>query len=245
MTQFKGSRSKKDIMAGVKAEVTWSRKRMNNTIEYGTVDGSRIFRLHDTDIITFAPNGNIILDSGGWQTVTTKQRMNHFLPNGSIFQEKYIWYLAINGDQYVYQDGITIHPDHSVSNAAKEDELKTLNREIKKYVNAYCKELFAQRLPEPSSGDCWLCSMVTKDGTPLVEATHNASHLISHMEEKYYVPSLIFNAIRDCGCSQAAQWYLSYCFKKAESVPWAEGTAQQQIQKAMVRYMRRQLGLAK
>lgn len=48
--------------------------------------------LHSTRIITFYENGGFMLNSGGWQTVTTKQRLNQFMPDGwRISQEDYEW----------------------------------------------------------------------------------------------------------------------------------------------------------
>ena len=95
MTQFKGKRSKKDILSGVTSNVTWSRKRYNNTVEYGLEDGTLAIRLHDTDIIKWMPNGDIILNSGGWQTRTTKDRFNRFLHTIYVFQSNNIWYIAL------------------------------------------------------------------------------------------------------------------------------------------------------
>ena len=37
-------------------------------------------RLHSTDIVTFEPNGRITLDLGGYNTVTTRNRMNSYIP---------------------------------------------------------------------------------------------------------------------------------------------------------------------
>jgi hypothetical protein len=39
-------------------------------------------RLHDTDVVTLHPDGSITLNTGGWYTVTTKDRLNSYLPFG-------------------------------------------------------------------------------------------------------------------------------------------------------------------
>lgn len=58
------------------------RKIANNT--YAERRGEAIaVRLHDTDVVTFHPNGDIQLNTGGWFTVTTKERMNSMLPHGT------------------------------------------------------------------------------------------------------------------------------------------------------------------
>lgn len=37
-------------------------------------------RFHQTNIVTFYPNGDIVLVNGGWYTPTTSARMNEYLP---------------------------------------------------------------------------------------------------------------------------------------------------------------------
>jgi len=65
----------------------------NNTIEYWNSKGERIIRYCYTDIIRFLPKENkVILNSGDWQTYTTKERINAFLPpNYSILQFCNTW----------------------------------------------------------------------------------------------------------------------------------------------------------
>ncbi len=49
-------------------------------------------RLHATDILTFYPCGSVVVKTGGWKTVTTKSRINDYLPVGwHIFQEYGVW----------------------------------------------------------------------------------------------------------------------------------------------------------
>ncbi len=57
-----------------------SKKTANNTLEINYPDGRKAYRLHDTDIVTYMPNGDIKLDTGGWDTMTTRKRMNGYLP---------------------------------------------------------------------------------------------------------------------------------------------------------------------
>lgn len=50
---------------------------------------------HETDIVTFYPDGVIILDNGGWRTSTTRYRINQYLPDGYyLVQDKYEWYIG-------------------------------------------------------------------------------------------------------------------------------------------------------
>ena len=52
-------------------------------------------RLHDTYIVKFWSDGQITLHTGGWHTVTTKDRINEFI-KGRVYQEKHIWYYVRN-----------------------------------------------------------------------------------------------------------------------------------------------------
>lgn len=95
--------------------------------------------LHETPIVTFLESGAIELNSGGWQTVTTKRRINRYLPAGvSLFQERGEWILrdvrpeflpdGIHTDtngragrryEVPFRDGLTIRPDASLHGAER------------------------------------------------------------------------------------------------------------------------------
>lgn len=48
-------------------------------------------RLHSTDVVTYYPDGSIRLDSGGYRTVTTKDRINRFSPI-RVWSKNWEWY---------------------------------------------------------------------------------------------------------------------------------------------------------
>ncbi len=81
----------------------------NNTyrVDYPT---SEAIRLHDTDILTFEAD-HVTLNSGGWQTHTTKARLNEYLPAGvHVEQKNFDWYVVDSRDntRKEFQDGMTI-----------------------------------------------------------------------------------------------------------------------------------------
>jgi hypothetical protein len=87
-----------------------SKRVGNNTYEIYDEEGNRIaIRLHDTNIMTFEGN-EIILDSGGWQTRVTKDRMNDYLPSVGyhIEQKNYEWTLVHGDERIPFKDGIRI-----------------------------------------------------------------------------------------------------------------------------------------
>jgi hypothetical protein len=61
-------------------------------------------RLHLTDIIVFSPCGDTVYNTGGWYSVTTKQRLNRFGPVG-VYQKKGEWYYY---DDTPFIDGASV-----------------------------------------------------------------------------------------------------------------------------------------
>lgn len=267
-----------------------SRKLANNTYLQRRGDSIAV-RLHATDILTLQLNGDIVLDTGGWTTATTKARFNEFLPRGfRVHSEKGVWYLSHGSfwsfdaagnatpnnpeyREYPYADGITIHADDTVSGIGGDPNAKLkLRRRIASYVKGYMSALAAGNVPVPSAGDCWYCALRTSqvetvdfgahvkgkaasgfyDGTgdiPLGAAIGDTSHLISHMDEKYYVPSLLVNAIERFGVSQAAKWYLGSFWDTAASQESRDSARRvgaccvDQIRRALRRYLIAQFGM--
>jgi hypothetical protein len=83
----------------------------NNTVQVMAEDGRRIIRLHHTDILTFHPDGNITLNSGGWQSLTTKARMNAYLPAGWVVYSDRGWFIRTPKGTFTYSDGATFKGD--------------------------------------------------------------------------------------------------------------------------------------
>jgi hypothetical protein len=76
-----------------------------------------------------------------------------------------------------------------------EAKVKRIKDRIDKYVNAYIKAL-AKGMPMPGNGDCWYCLLRDENGKTWGDhGDHN--HLEVHMEDRYYVPMLAVNALRD------------------------------------------------
>lgn len=68
------------------------RKVGNNTYAFIEHDGTVAIELHGTKVVRFFTNGLIQLNSGGWQTSTTKDRINKFT-NAGVYQRKREWFL--------------------------------------------------------------------------------------------------------------------------------------------------------
>ena len=98
------------------------RKLANNTYlieqwEPSTESILYAVRLHATDVVTLHPDGSYTLDSGGWDTPTTKERINRFAPV-AVWAEKRKWRIAPRREPgaadwnraVAFQDGMRVLP---------------------------------------------------------------------------------------------------------------------------------------
>lgn len=186
------------------------RKLGNNTYaQRDERDGSIAIWLHSTPILTFNPAGEVIAKTGGWKTVTTKARLNEFLPHGfRISQARGVWYwyqgAEWNSPRVVFSDGDSISSDGKLSTQAKPAEEKrqlAFRRQVNKFA-ALCESKLP--LPMPSAGDCFYCQMTVSEGSDkgksLGDASKDFSHLKLHMDEGYVVPSMVLAALKEAGC---------------------------------------------
>lgn len=115
----------REMMSDVRHTALKPRLIANNTVEYHKEDGARIIRLHHTDILTFQTDNKIVLNTSGWQTVTTKDRMNAHLPwpDYKIAATKGQWYIyqgGWEGKKIAFYDGVIL-PD-AFENTTKSDK---------------------------------------------------------------------------------------------------------------------------
>jgi len=171
-----------------------SRKVANHT--YLQRRGNDItVKFHETDVVIFHPNGQTTLNSGGFQTRTTKERINEFSP-AYVTQCMGIWYVG----KSLFTDGMKIsrngNPIRGKNPAAFERKKKKIDELVSNYIAGFIADIKESGLQDPSNGDCRGCSMFGE--------IMGCDHLLSHFKEKYYVPSLLFNAIKSQGYNQPA-----------------------------------------
>lgn len=168
----------------------------HNTFDY-LVNNERRVRYTDTDIIIF--NGNCIeLFTGGFYTVTTKERLNRYLRHGFIYQNKHVWYYKKYQDKDTesvrFFEGIKI--DKNTGNilnqnkAPKTKRIDKYNKMIERLIKNYCDKVNKLKtLPDNSNGDCFFCSLFNDN-------SNDNEHSLSHLKEKYVMFSLIMNALK-------------------------------------------------
>lgn len=162
--------------------------------------------LHSTTILTFHDDETMSIDTGGWRTVTTKDRLNGFLPRPlRVWSEDGVWTLSRGGNNpgrvsEVY-DGMRFDRHGNMVTDVLVDsgrELKRLKRDIGRYVKLYSdervRELVENAREHGTAGDCWGCAMVNAEtGRADVMGT---DHLLEHVAEGYTIASLMVNALR-------------------------------------------------
>lgn len=167
----------------------------NNTRLVETTNGYGI-KLHNTIVVDIKSNGNYVLNTGGWYTKTTKERINSYFPF-NLYTRKRIWYIGLTKET-PFTDGIVIRRDGKVikSNTSQVKRIETTLKKIDNYVSKYAEALKNNQIPQPSGGDCWGCCM---HDTTTGETVMGTDHLEQHLKEGYLVPSLLVNAIRAKG----------------------------------------------
>jgi hypothetical protein len=86
----------------------------HSTLEYTRTDGVRVIRFHRTDVAFHNPDGSVTVTTGGFETVTTKRRINENLPHGSIYSERGTLFFWSRGKRCPFVDGMTVNSDGKV-----------------------------------------------------------------------------------------------------------------------------------
>ena len=83
------------MQAAIATRTNWSKSNTSVSVDS---EGFTSVRLHGNRIAEIEPNGDIILSSCGWDTPTTKSRLNAvldvFLSGCGIFQKDFTWYVG-------------------------------------------------------------------------------------------------------------------------------------------------------
>ena len=214
-----------------------SRKINNNTFSYNDGSSQKVIRLHNTDIMHFQDNGSIMLDSGGWRTVTTKARMNEYLPSYyQVYQKNYTWYVSDGLGSIPFYDGMTL-PSAFKQSSKKSDRIIKKEKDLTKKINKYVALLDDfEELPVPNGGDCWYCLFFDSD-IKGGNKSNDTSHLVGHLKDGYIMGAILVNALRSTGYSDDGIGYHLH----SEPDSWSRKL----VKRSLKRFLRLSLGLAK
>jgi len=159
-----------------------------------------IIKFHNTDIVKISPDNTFEIDVDNFFTLTTKQRLNEYAPV-RIVQRNHRWIINGYGEFFNgirIKNGKVLNPKPIEEKEKIDVKTKELQKKIKQYVNDFCKDIIENGIEFPSGGDCWFCHFTQmKTEIPWGDCTGNMEHLFNHFDEKYFVPSLLWNAIRE------------------------------------------------
>ena len=71
-------------------------------------------RYHNTNVATFYANGDIELQTDGFETTTTKKRMNEALAATGfrVWQSKFVWYIGDNDVESKFENGMRVRANN-------------------------------------------------------------------------------------------------------------------------------------
>lgn len=184
-----------------------SRKIANNTYLQRRGEHDIAVKFHDTDIVLFRmpgsvthEHGEVVLNTGGWLTKTTSERINRYLPGTvSLSSHRGRWYLHGRGnwnhdDWLPYTDGATILVrDENVTEFTHLADCNEVtkqdahNRRINRLITNYLKwmESNADHFPSLLSNrefarPCGMC-VRTAAGILVGDSFEDKQHLIEHL----------------------------------------------------------------
>lgn len=209
-------------------------------------------RQHATAIVIFHDNGTITLNTGGWRTRTTKDRLNDYTPL-RIWQDKGVWYVKYNGNLWPepgderirFYDGLKIDANGSVVDPVVETpRMRTMQKKLKKQIREYCDLIVSKfPLPQPSGGDCWYCHFTTQDGIMLGQHAKDSTHIVNHMRDGYVVPSLVAQAFKALGASDVMKYAAFGEHHGSKEDDWMVGCGKKQSKRMLYRFICRQFNL--
>lgn len=86
------------------------KRKIDNNTYLEQIDEVFVVRLYNTDIIKIYPDNTQVLFSGGYRTVTTKNRISNYSFT-RVNQDKHIWYLR-NGTEFT--EGVRVNANGEV-----------------------------------------------------------------------------------------------------------------------------------
>jgi hypothetical protein len=193
MTVFTFDRAQEILAAQAKRNLD-KKKLANNTYLLQKED-EFLIRLHNTDIVKITQEAGqsfFTVNTDGWMTSTTKERINSFTPL-RIFQKRGVWYVPQQkeGREEVVQffDGMTVDQSGRVVNSAEAslddiEKNRKLDKMICDYIKAFADQSIAEGLPKPDSGDCLLCKIYSQ-ASKEKRGVDDLQHVYSHLEELY------------------------------------------------------------
>ena len=156
--------SKREMLAAISGPISRASQPCRNTLEYTDSRGARVIMFHKTAILTFPQKGGFKIDTGGWNTVTTRDRLNKFLPEPWRVHTKKGYLHLRNYDEatpkVLFTRTIQVKPDGTVCSDTRSEKAEALRAKVGRYIKLYRE----RGLPtaEESGGDPWVAGVVDR-----------------------------------------------------------------------------------
>lgn len=198
--------TKDSVLAGLTG-VVGSKKLEHNTYEVTFANGDRAVRFHKTNIVTFHPDGSVTLNSGGFHTQTTSERIRRHAKSFALYSDRGVWYVGfvrrIKGERKVnptaFYDGITFSKRGKVLTGKRDIDNKAVE-DLRKSITRYCKHIRDMKVPP-----------VVMSGKSLTDAD-----LLRLVKSGHISEAVIYNAFIHCGYSEQQVYMWTGIMKDSE-----------------------------
>lgn len=197
-SRYVARRSKKSMLADIRSETGFepikSRLIDRNTLEWHDANGDRVVRLHLTDILRFKPDGSVVIDTNGWHTVTTKDRLNRLLPSGWNVSSDGGWIIRTPKGVWPFADGVTFTEDGAPTPMSERRMNASAKRAVidKKMIARWIKQLKEKGWRDPG-GDPWVA--------PNADGLFPADTMRDWLRTTYVTRLVVVSALRWGGLS--------------------------------------------
>ena len=199
-----------------------------NTLDYVDVFNVRRIRLHKTDILTFDSRGGFVVNTGGWNTLTTRDRINHFLPCGySVYTHNGQIHLSTPTRGVVpFGESVQVGP----RGAIKPDQSESAQNRLKRLIDQFMNHVKRNGLPSASESG----------GDPFVFSPDQVdkSVMVDWLESKYFTRRMYCLAIEYAGLTDFAA--VHFC----DMIDRKDGKLDATDTRRIRRYIRSRVGLA-
>lgn len=244
--------SKRDMVAQVESEgirVKDARMVKRNTLSYITDMGECRLRLHGTDVAIKYPNDTIEIDTGGYNTKTTRDRLNDALDGTglTVYTRAGSIHVGGRGQDCEFVRWARIESTGNVVTDLERGDSIPYD-DVRAYVERYVDKLKRYGVPLDMAGDPWI--PVGSDGLyraehvrfwigePSAVRAHGEDPTQEGAQEPYVFGTLVYNALRWSGLADAGARMFMHDFNNGR------GDARRMVTQKVRRYLRACLGYA-
>ncbi len=203
------------LLKGARDKPMDSRRVGSCAVIRRTETGS-VIRLFETDVFHLHGAGGMTIVSGGWRTRYTRGVINQLLPKDThLLSDGGLWVVKGKRCTALFHDGMVVREDGTIQGAGMAvGEITQRKKQLakaKRFCRRFVDRLLAGEVAAPGLGDCMYCQVEagnqkTKIGVLMPDGSlrdhtfdEQGDHVRGHVDEGYFVPSMLWNAITEAG----------------------------------------------